>query len=138
MTLWTQARRSARLNPSIIREILKVTEQPGVLSSPAGCRRPRPSRSGDPRGLREGLAEVPTHALQYGPSEGYGAAARVDRGSTRHARCAQPEKVLVTTGSQQGLDLVGKVLIDAGSRCGRDADLPRRAAGFLAYRAELR
>jgi DNA-binding transcriptional MocR family regulator len=36
MTLWHQARRSARLNPSIIREILKVTEQPGILSLAGG------------------------------------------------------------------------------------------------------
>jgi 2-aminoadipate transaminase len=36
MTLWHQARRSARLNPSIIREILKVTEQPGILSMAGG------------------------------------------------------------------------------------------------------
>ena len=36
MSTWTQARRSARLNPSIIREILKLTEKPGVLSMAGG------------------------------------------------------------------------------------------------------
>jgi len=38
--LWQQARRSARLNPSIIREILKVTEQPGILSMAGGLPSP--------------------------------------------------------------------------------------------------
>ena len=35
-TVWNQARRAARMNPSIIREILKVTEKPGILSMAGG------------------------------------------------------------------------------------------------------
>jgi drug/metabolite transporter (DMT)-like permease len=42
---WKLAARAAKMNPSVIREILKVTERPGIISWPAACRRPRPSRS---------------------------------------------------------------------------------------------
>ena len=117
MSLWTQARRSARMNPSVIREILKVTEQPGVLSMAGGL----PSPDTFPvEALRQAcakvLAESPREALQYAASEGYGplrdwVAARLNSMGLR----VTPDQVLVTTGSQQGLDLVGKVLIDAGA-----------------------
>ena len=117
MSLWTQARRSARMNPSIIREILKVTEKPGVLSMAGGL----PSADTFPvEALRQAcakvLAEAPRQALQYAASEGFAplrdwVAEHLGRqGMTVHA-----DQVLITTGSQQGLDLVGKVLIDASS-----------------------
>ena len=117
MSLWTQARRSARMNPSIIREILKVTERPGVLSMAGGL----PSPDSFPvEAMREACARVlattAREALQYSASEGYGplrdwVAARLNASGM----AVQASQVLVTTGSQQGLDLVGKVLIDAGA-----------------------
>ncbi|HEU4458989.1 MAG TPA: PLP-dependent aminotransferase family protein [Methylibium sp.] len=114
---WTLAARSARMNPSVIREILKLTERPGVLSMAGGL----PSPDGFPvEALREAservLREAPREALQYAASEGYGPlrewiAARLG------ARGLQVDaaRVLVTSGSQQGLDLLGKLLLDAGS-----------------------
>jgi 2-aminoadipate transaminase len=117
MTLWTQARRSARLNLSIIREILKVTEQPGVLSMAGGL----PSAETFPvEAIRAAcdkvLADVPQQALQYAPSEGYGPLREwIAQHLATHGMRVSPEQVLVTTGSQQGLDLVGKVLVDAGA-----------------------
>ncbi|MCE4554153.1 PLP-dependent aminotransferase family protein [Pelomonas cellulosilytica] len=116
-TLWTQARRAARMNPSIIREILKVTEKPGILSMAGGL----PSADTFPVDALKAacdrvLTASPREALQYAPSEGYGplrewVAARVAALGVR----AHPEQVLITSGSQQGLDLVGKVLCDAGA-----------------------
>jgi 2-aminoadipate transaminase len=117
MTLWHQARRSARLNPSIIREILKVTEKPGILSMAGGL----PSADTFPvdamrAACAKVLADSPREALQYAASEGFGplrewVAAKL--GSMGHAVTA--DQVLITTGSQQGLDLVGKVMVDAGA-----------------------
>jgi 2-aminoadipate transaminase len=106
------------MNPSIIREILKVTEQPGVLSLAGGL----PSADSFPVAeLREAtnrvLRDTPREALQYAASEGFGplrewvAAHLVEQGMH-----VTPSQVLITTGSQQGLDLAGKVLSDAGSR----------------------
>jgi 2-aminoadipate transaminase len=111
------ARRAERMNPSIIREILKVTEQPGVISLAGGL----PSPDGFPveamRAASERvLREAPREALQYAASEGF-APLREWVAATLGAQGldADPDQVLITTGSQQGLDLVGKVLIDAGS-----------------------
>lgn len=118
MSLWHQARRSERMNPSIIREILKATERPGLLSMAGGL----PAAETFPvDAIRAAcdrvLTAVPTAALQYAASEGYGPlrewiAARLSAEGMQ----ASPEQVLITTGSQQGLDLVAKVMIDAGTR----------------------
>jgi 2-aminoadipate transaminase len=111
------ARRAANMNPSVIREILKLTEQPGVISFAGGL----PSPDTFPvEAMREACARVlrdtPQAALQYAASEGFAplrewVAATLD-GQGQRVDAAQ---VLITTGSQQGLDLVAKVLIDEGS-----------------------
>lgn len=114
---WTLARRAERMNPSVIREILKITERPGIISLAGGL----PSPDSFPvEAMREATAlvlrDAPREALQYAASEGFAplrewvAAHMAAQGV--HVDASQ---VLITTGSQQGLDLVGKVLIDAGS-----------------------
>ena len=115
VTGWTLARRAERMNPSVIREILKVTEQPGIISFAGGLPSPRtfPVDAFAQACQRVLRADGPG-ALQYAASEGYG--------PLREAVAAMlpwpvdPARVLITTGSQQGLDLVGKVLLDSGSR----------------------
>jgi len=112
------SRRAQGLTSSAIREILKVTERPEVISFAGGL--PSPATFPVER-MREAaakvLTEAPQAALQYGPTEGYAplrewVAARLSRdGAT-----IRPSQVLITTGSQQGLDLLGKVLIDEGSK----------------------
>jgi 2-aminoadipate transaminase len=117
MSLWQQARRSARLNPSIIREILKVTEQPGVLSMAGGL----PSADTFPvQAIREAcervLTQAPREALQYAASEGFAPLREwVAQHLGTRGMAVDPGQVLITTGSQQGLDLVGKVMVDAGA-----------------------
>jgi len=117
MSLWHQARRSVRLNPSIIREILKVTEQPGVLSMAGGL----PSADTFPvEAMRAAcdkvLTDTPREALQYAASEGFAPLREwVAQHLGAQGQLVTPEQVLVTTGSQQGLDLVGKVMVDAGA-----------------------
>jgi len=112
-----QARRAARMNPSIIREILKVTEKPGILSMAGGL----PSADTFPvEALKAAcdkvLTDAPREALQYASSEGFAplrawVAERVKSLGIE----AAPEQVLITSGSQQGLDLVGKILCDSGA-----------------------
>ena len=117
MSLWHQARRSARMNPSIIREILKVTERPGVLSMAGGL----PSADTFPvDAIRAAcdrvLTEAPKAALQYAASEGFGPLREwVSAHLAAQGLAATPEQVLITTGSQQGLDLIAKVMVDAGA-----------------------
>jgi 2-aminoadipate transaminase len=111
------ARRADRMNPSVIREILKITERPGIISLAGGL----PSPDSFPiEAMREAttivLRDTPREALQYAASEGFAplrawvAAQMAEQGLRIDA-----DQVLITTGSQQGLDLVGKVLLDAGS-----------------------
>ncbi|MDM0066870.1 PLP-dependent aminotransferase family protein [Variovorax sp. J31P207] len=108
------AARAAQMNPSVIREILKVTERPEVISLAGGL----PSPETFPvEAFEQACARVlqtdGRAALQYAASEGYG--------PLREAVAAMlpwdadPAQVLITTGSQQGLDLIAKILIDAGS-----------------------
>jgi len=114
---WQMARRAARLNPSTIREILKLSERPGIISLAGGL----PSADTFPvQAMREAtervLRDQPREALQYAASEGYGPLREWVAGElgTMGLR-VDAAQVLITTGSQQGLDLVGKVLIDPGS-----------------------
>ncbi|MBK9137031.1 MAG: PLP-dependent aminotransferase family protein [Betaproteobacteria bacterium] len=117
-TAWTMARRAARLNPSTIREILKLTELPGIVSLAGGL----PAADGFPvdamRAATERvLREQPREALQYAASEGYGPLREWVAGElAAQGLTVDAAQVLITTGSQQGLDLVGKVLIDPDSR----------------------
>jgi 2-aminoadipate transaminase len=114
---WTLARRAERLNPSTIREILKVTERPGIISLAGGL----PSADTFPvAAMREAtervLRDTPREALQYAASEGYAPLREWVAGElSAHGIHADADRVLITTGSQQGLDLVGKVLIDPDS-----------------------
>ncbi len=116
-THWTTARRAARMEPSVIREILKISERPDIISLAGGL----PAPQGFPmQALREAcqrvLTDTPAQALQYAASEGFGPLREWVAGELQaQGMAVQPGQVLITTGSQQGLDLVGKVLIDAGA-----------------------
>jgi 2-aminoadipate transaminase len=120
---WQLARRAERLEPSVIREILKITEKPGIISLAGGLPAPE---SFPVQAMREAcqrvLTDTPREALQYAASEGYGPLREwVATQLGEQGLNVQSGQVLITTGSQQGLDLVGKVLIDAGSRVAVEA-----------------
>ncbi|WP_454711071.1 aminotransferase-like domain-containing protein [Cupriavidus nantongensis] len=110
---WAISRRAQQLTSSAIREILKVTERPEVISFAGGL----PSPASFPVAAMEAatarvFADNPQAALQYAATEGYlplreFVARRHDVGV---------ERVLITTGSQQALDLIAKVMIDPGSK----------------------
>lgn len=106
------------MNPSVIREILKVTERPGIISLAGGL----PSPDTFPvEAMREATARVlhdhPREALQYAASEGFAPLREwVAAEMSEQGMNVEPDQVLITTGSQQGLDLVGKVLVDAGCK----------------------
>ena len=115
---WQMAQRADKMNPSVIREILKVTEKPGIISFAGGLPSPQTfpidaMREASERVLRDdGKA-----ALQYAASEGYAPLREwVAKDLLKQGMHVSPDQVLITTGSPQGLDLVAKILIDAGSR----------------------
>ena len=121
---WTLAARAERMNPSVIREILKVTEKPGIISFAGGLPSPKTFPID---AFAAACAKVLKHdgqaALQYAASEGFPALREfVANELGRQSAAAgvpwtvDPAQVLITTGSQQALDLIAKILIDKDSR----------------------
>ncbi len=112
---WKLAARAEKMNPSVLREILKVAEQPGIISLAGGLPSPKTFPIQE---FADACAEV-LHtdgqaALQYAASEGYGPLRQAVADMLPWN--VDPSLVLITTGSQQGLDLVAKVLLDPGSK----------------------
>jgi 2-aminoadipate transaminase len=103
------SRRVDDLVASPIREILAVIDRPGMVSFAGGLPSPQSFPALDP-------GAVPPSWLQYGPSEGEPPLRRLIAGelAALGLPCA-PEQVLVLSGSQQGIDLVAKLFVDAGT-----------------------
>ena len=115
---WQFSQRAQQLQSSVIREILKVTVRPEVISFAGGLPSPatfpveRMQAAFDAVLSRQGKV-----ALQYGPTDGYGPLREWIAGSLSIGGAKiMPEQVLMVSGSQQGLDLLSKVLIDEGSK----------------------
>ena len=120
-TPWQLAERAHAMNPSAIREILKVTERPGILNFAGGLPSPETfpieaMRAACASVLAEGSV-VAKPSLQYASSEGLPELRQwVSAELGKQGATVSPDQVLITTGSQQGLDLIAKVLIDKDSR----------------------
>ncbi len=108
------------MNPSAIREILKVTERPGILNFAGGLPSPETfpvaaMHAACAAILGEG-SSIAKPSLQYAASEGLPELREwVAAEMGKQGAVVSPDQVLITTGSQQGLDLIAKVLIDAGA-----------------------
>ncbi len=115
---FTLAQRAHKMNPSVIREILKVTERPGIISFAGGLPSPDTFPIDAMREASERVLSLDGRAaLQYAASEGLPQLREwVAQDLKKQGMHVSPDQVLITTGSQQGLDLVAKVLIDAGSK----------------------
>ena len=111
------AERLAHVETSAIRELFKLLGKPGIISFAGGF---PDAALFDVEGIREAtlaaLAANPGAALQYGATEGFDplreqiAAFMAAKG----ARGVAPTDLIVTTGSQQALDLIGKTLVSPG------------------------
>jgi 2-aminoadipate transaminase len=112
------ARRMSTVHRSFIREILKAAVDPGIISFAGGLPNPRffPVRELQ-EATRNVLAEDGPSALQYATTEGYSPLREkiAERYAARGSR-VRPEDVLVLNGSQQGLDLIAKILVDPSDR----------------------
>ena len=117
MTL-TLARRTRAVAPSAVREILKVAERPDVLSFAGGLPAPElfPVEA-IARAHATVLAREPAAALQYSTTEGFGPLREHLADDYRRAGVhgASADQVMMTSGSQQGIDLVARVLLDPGA-----------------------
>lgn len=115
MTNWTLAARAAKMNSSAIREILKLTDRPGIISMAGGL--PSPASfpiSAFTQACNTVMERDGAAALQYSTTEGFPALRQAIADFLPWD--VNPEQILITTGSQQALDLIGKVFLDKGSR----------------------
>jgi 2-aminoadipate transaminase len=111
------AQRTAHLRASTIREMLKVTQQPDVISFGGGLPAPElfPT-AGIAQAASAVMERLGPAALQYSVTEGI-PEMRVwvaERLTRRFGRIFEAESVQIVNGSQQGLDLVGKIFLDPG------------------------
>jgi len=108
--------RARAATSSAIRDLLKLTEQPGILSLAGGL----PNAGSFPvdalreaaDALLDGGGVYGPAALQYGRTEGITPLCELV--AARRASPTDPEHVVITTGSQQAIDLLGRVLVDPG------------------------
>jgi 2-aminoadipate transaminase len=110
------AQRTKGMQSSAVREILKVTSQPDVISFAGGMPAPElfPMEELEEACVKV-LREQGSRALQYGITEGYIPLREfIVEKMGRYGIVANVDNVLITTGSQQALDLVSKVLLDPG------------------------
>ena len=110
------ASRMSSMKPSSIREILKLTERPDIISFAGGLPAPELFPVDDIRVAAERtLRAFGARALQYGVSEGIATLREKIAADmkTRGVECSADD-ILITTGSQQAIDLVGKVFLDPG------------------------
>ncbi|AKJ00183.1 2-aminoadipate transaminase [Archangium gephyra] len=110
------AQRMSRVKASAVREILKVAERPDVLSFAGGLPAPElfPVEA-IAQAHAEVFAEEGPAALQYSTTEGYGPLREwICSHLGEQGLHATTDQVLITSGSQQGIDLVAKVMLDPG------------------------
>jgi 2-aminoadipate transaminase len=117
-TLWTQryAQRTQRMQSSAVRELLKLTEHPEMISFAGGL----PASDVFPvdrfqEACQSVLGQHGQQALQYSTTEGYRPLREmIARHTARYGIYVEPENILITSGAQQALDLIGKILINPG------------------------
>jgi 2-aminoadipate transaminase len=105
------------IRSSAIRDLLKLTAQPEMISFAGGL----PAAELFPAeeigaAAEQAVAEAPLATLQYGPTEGYGPLRELVASWLHRLELpVVPDQLLMTAGSQQGLDLIGRLLIDPGA-----------------------
>jgi 2-aminoadipate transaminase len=111
------AQRMAGMRASEIRELLKFTERPEVISLAGGLPAPEFFPTQEMKAVTVKLLDqAGRKAMQYSTTEGHPPLRRwiAERMNGRLDTCVRPDEILITSASQQGLDLTGKVFLDEG------------------------
>ncbi|MEM2582948.1 MAG: PLP-dependent aminotransferase family protein [Candidatus Thermoplasmatota archaeon] len=132
--------RVKRIRSSEIRELLEISQKPGVISFAGGLPNPKAFPVNDIKEIvNKILEEEPVKALQYGATGGLAEfREELVKYAKKHGIETKFEEVFVTVGSQQALDIVGRVFIDEGDVI--FVALPTYLGAinaFLAYGAKL-
>lgn len=132
---------SARvMTRSLIRELLKLTRRGGIISFAGGLPDPATFPVEELKQITvDVLTQQPQLALQYGPTEGdVNLKDQLIPWMAKDGIQVTRDQILITVGSQQGLDLAGRVFVDPGDAV--IVELPSYMAGlqvFRSYRAQL-
>jgi 2-aminoadipate transaminase len=104
------------MQPSSIRELLKVIERPEIISFAGGLPAPELFPVAEIRvAAGKALAEIGSQAMQYGATEGIKPLReKIAAEMGRRGVACTADDILITTGSQQSLDLLGKIFLDPG------------------------
>jgi 2-aminoadipate transaminase len=137
-TPWEErfAQRTHGMTSSVIRELLKLTEAPDVISFAGGL----PAADLFPKAeigeaVQRIVASGSEGAFQYGVTEGYRPLRELFvRHMARYGIRVSPENVLVTSGSQQALDLIARLFLNPGDRILTEE--PTYLGAIQAFRAE--
>ncbi|MCX6552449.1 MAG: PLP-dependent aminotransferase family protein [Acidobacteria bacterium] len=117
-TLWAErfAQRTQRMKSSAVRELLKLTELPEVISFAGGLPAPETFPVEHfTESFGKVMADFGAKALQYSTTEGYRPLRElIAERATRYGIRVEADNILITSGSQQALDLIGKVFINPG------------------------
>lgn len=115
---WQFAHRAEQLQSSVIREILKITMRPDIISFAGGLPSPETFPVEHMKAAFDTvLSQQGKIALQYGPSDGYAPLREwIADSLSIPGVTITPDQVLMVSGSQQALDLLGKVLIEDHSK----------------------
>jgi 2-aminoadipate transaminase len=141
-TLWNErfAQRTQRMSSSAIRELLKLTAQPDIISFGGGLPAPEVFPLEEVRAAANRvLDEHGREALQYSTTEGFPPLRELlVRQMARYGIKVGLGNVLITSGSQQALDMVGKLFVNPGDRILTEAPTYLGAVqAFAAYQAEF-
>jgi 2-aminoadipate transaminase len=110
------AHRTQKMGSSVIRELLKFTEQPDIISFAGGLPAPDvfPIKEFQ-QACNEVLGKQGGQALQYGTTEGYlPLREMISRHNARFSVQVTAENIMITSGSQQALDFIGRVFLNRG------------------------
>ena len=127
--------RAGKMRKSVIRELLKVTQDPEIISFAGGLPNPKSFPFEDIEGIiGTVLKENGKTALQYGTTQGVESLREViAERSKKDGIDATTEDVIITNGSQQALDIVGKMFLNPGDTA--IVGLPTYLGGINAFRS---
>jgi len=127
--------RASKMRKSVIRELLKVTQDPDIISFAGGLPNPKSFPIKDIEGVMESVLENHgKEALQYGTTQGYKLLReQIAERASKDGIQTNEEQVIISSGSQQALDAVGKIFLNPGDTA--ILGLPTYLGGINAFRS---
>jgi 2-aminoadipate transaminase len=127
--------RAGKMRKSVIRELLKVTQDPEIISFAGGLPNPNSFPIDDIEGVAKSVIKNQgKNALQYGTTQGLKELREViAERSIKDGIDVDPDDIIITSGSQQSLDTVGKMFLNPGDTA--IVGLPTYLGGINAFRS---